>query len=112
MKTKVQTFRTYLKKVFKIELIESEYKNLLANNKALKVEHSNLNSIRRTIIESYNNNKLDNFCPLSFDIVLNMKKPSVYKYMSENIKSGKNGYSFKYVLEFIRKNKEILQGLK
>lgn len=112
MKTKETTLKNYVKKEFNVELKESEFKTILNANKKLKEYHTSLNSIRRSIIELYNNNELDNFCPLSFDIVLSMKKSEVYNYFKDNCPKGKNGYSFFKVLLFIKKNKETLQGLK
>lgn len=112
MKTKETTLKNYVKKEFNVELKESEFKTILNANRKLKEYHNSLNSVRRSIIELYNDNKLDNFCPLSFDIVLNMKKPEVYNYFKDNCKQSKNGYSFFKVLLFIKNNKETLQGLK
>jgi len=112
MKTKETTLKNYVKKEFNVELKESEFKTILNANQKLKQYHNSLNSVRRSIIEMYNNNDLENFCPLSFDIVLNMKKPEVYNYFKDNCKQSKSGYSFYSVLLFIKKNKEVLQGLK
>lgn len=114
MKTKKQNLGDYVKETFNRNVKEkSQYQITLEVNKALKEYHSSLNSIRRTIIDAYNEGKLPKeFSPLNFEIVLNMKKPSIYNYFKDNVKKTKKGYNFFYVLRFIDKNLETLQGLK
>lgn len=114
MKTKEQTFENYVKETFNRQTKDkSDYQITLEVNKALKEYHNSLNSIRRSIIDAYNENKLPKeFCPLKFDIVLNMKKPEVYNYIKDNVKKTKKGYNFFYVLRFLDNNLETLQGLK
>lgn len=113
MKEQKQNLGDYVKKEFNRNVKEkSDYQITLEVNKALKEYHSSLNSIRRSIIDAYNDNKIKQFCPLKFDIVLNMKKPEIYNYLKDNVKQTKQGYNFFYFLRFLDKNLETLQGLK